>query len=81
MFCHIGKNTEKNFFELESLRKSEVVLEVLYKKYDHTMDNDYVIDYGEWMYQKDFVISKKRTQYIEMIPFNQKFIEFFHLNR
>lgn len=61
------EDKEQKFLVSEKLQKSEVVMEVLYKKYYDTMDNNQSFDYEELIYDEYVEISKKRRQYFEVI--------------
>jgi hypothetical protein len=58
---------EQKFLVSEKLQKSEVVMEVLCKKYYDTMDNGHSFDYEELKYDEFVEISKKRRQHLEVI--------------
>jgi hypothetical protein len=58
---------EQKFLVSEKLPKSEVVMEVLCKKYYDTMDNGHSFDYEELKYDEFVEISKKRRQHLELI--------------
>lgn len=56
------RDKEQKFFVSEKLQKSEVLMEVLYKKYYDTMDNGHSFDYEELVYDEFIELSKKRKQ-------------------
>ena len=58
---------EQKFLVSEKLQKSKVVIDVLYKKYNDTLDSNQSFDYEELMYDEYVEISKKRRQHLEVI--------------
>lgn len=58
---------EQKFLLSKKLQKSEVVMDVLNKKYYETMDGNQSFDYDEPIYDDSVKISKKRRQYLEVI--------------
>ncbi len=58
---------EGKFFVSEKLQKNELVMDVLYKKYYETMDNNLTFDYEDLIYDENVEISKKRRQHLEVI--------------
>lgn len=66
MYVYQG-DKEQKFLVSEKLQKSEVVMDVLYKKYYDTMDSNQSYDYEELIYDEYAEISKKRRQYLEVI--------------
>jgi hypothetical protein len=61
------ENSEQKFTVSNALQKSEIVMEVLYKKYDETMENGHVLDYEDLMDEEYLEISKKRRQFLEVV--------------
>lgn len=60
---------EQKFLVSEKLLKSEVVMDVLCKKYYDTMDNGHSFEYEELIYDEYVEISKKRRQHLEVISY------------
>lgn len=60
-------NSEQKFNVSKELQKSEIVMEVLYKKYYETMENGHVLDYEDMMDEEYLEISKKRRQFLEVV--------------
>jgi len=60
-------NKEQKFHLSEKLQKSEVVMDVLYKKYYDTMEYNQSFDLEEWRYDEYIEISKKRRQHLDVI--------------
>lgn len=75
IYVYQRKKDEK-FFVSEKLQKSNVLMDVLYKKYYETMDNDNCFDYEELLYDEYIDISKKRRQYIEVVSCIQQLKSF-----
>ncbi|WP_062105436.1 hypothetical protein [Bacillus niameyensis] len=72
---------EQKFLASEKLQKSEVVMDVLYKKYYDTMDSNQSFDYEELIYDEYVEISKKRRQYLEVISSIHHLKEFLIVGR
>ncbi|WP_141603544.1 hypothetical protein [Terrilactibacillus laevilacticus] len=65
-FLFIKKTLSRNFSYQKHYKKNELLMEVLYKKYYDTMENDHVID--EDVLEDEYLeISKKRRQHLEVI--------------
>jgi hypothetical protein len=60
-------NNEQKFNVSKELQKSEIVMEVLYKKYYETMENGHVLDFEDMMDEEYLEISKKRRQFLEVV--------------
>ncbi|MDL4842495.1 hypothetical protein [Aquibacillus rhizosphaerae] len=57
---------DQKFFFAESLTLAGLFLEILYKKYNETMENGQTFDYDELL-ENDSIISKKRKQHLKVI--------------
>lgn len=51
----------------KALQKDKVLIEVLYKKYYDTIDNNLSLEYDEVMHDENIELSKKQRQYLEVI--------------
>ncbi|MDR7077273.1 hypothetical protein J2Y03_002297 [Neobacillus niacini] len=61
------ENSEQKFIVSEALQKGEILMEVLYKKYEETMENGHVLDYEDGVEEEYLEISKKRRQFLGVI--------------
>jgi hypothetical protein len=62
IFLFINKIWRKKFKVSEALQKSELLMDVLYKKYYETLENGHGIDCEEVMEEEYLEISKKHLQ-------------------
>ncbi|TFJ92751.1 hypothetical protein [Lentibacillus salicampi] len=61
-------NEIQKFASAEFLQVNDALQEVLFKKYDETMENGLILDYDDVMENEEHLdISKKRRQYLEVI--------------
>ncbi|MEH6908553.1 hypothetical protein [Neobacillus drentensis] len=51
----------------DTLQKNEIVMDVLYKKYEETWESCHVLEYEEQMDGEHLEISKNRRQHLEVI--------------
>lgn len=66
---------EPKFIVSEKLQKSNALMDVLYKKYYDSLNNDHSFDYEELLYDESVNISKKRIQHLEVISSIQQLKE------
>lgn len=60
-------NADRKFLVDKSMQENEALIDVLYKKYYESIENEHSIDYDDVLENESLEISKKREQHIEVI--------------